>query len=221
VTQLSRRVTMDAPLTMVINEDLLRAGRRGGGHTMGFTMNRIGSIKALGIWLSILTVSLLLAPSASNLAFSADRARGVYFTGDIATELAGGQSVHEHKTDVSTRNGIAIWSTAVRFFRSEGAGRKVSLDTWGPRRVLNFLSVRPDGMPSHIATRNRTERAGDRNSYLSTPDIEVKVQQGFVTLGGTMDTQLENFRIGDLAGMVRGVLNILKGLTMTCPARRK
>lgn len=179
---------------------------------MGFTMNRVGSIKALVIWLSALTASLLMAPSASKLAFSADRFHRGYITDEIAAELAGGQSVQEDITDVSTRNGIAIWSAAVRFFRSEGTGRKVPLDTRVPRRVLNFLSVRPDGTPSHTATRNGAERAGDSNSYLSTPDIEVKVQQGFVILGGTMSTQLENLRIADLADMVTGVLNILKGL---------
>lgn len=179
---------------------------------MEFTMNRIGSTKALGIWLSTLAVSLLIAPSATNLAFSADGIPGGYITDEIRAELAGGQFVREHKTDLSTRNGIAIWSAAVRFLLSEGAGRQAPLDAWEPRRVLSFLSARPDGTPTRIATKHSTERAGDRNSYLSTPDIEVKVQPGFVVLGGTMDTQLENFQAGDLAGVVRGVLNILKCL---------
>lgn len=187
---------------------------------MGLAVNRVRSIKALGKWLNAATVILLMVPCATNLAFSStSQISGSDNSVESAKELLGSQSVREYKTELSTRKGIAMWAWAVGLLQTGGVGRKVPLDIWGARRVLNFRGVRPDGAPSPIATGHRADQEVDTTSYLSGPDIEVKVQGGAVIVGGTMDTQWEKLRIGDLASVVRKMLNFLQGLAVPCPTK--
>lgn len=100
--------------------------------------------------------------------------------------------------------------------RAKNAAEEDAVQTFGVRRVKNYLKVRPTQSYEDAAIAQTVRDALQRDPIVTRQRIEVEVFRQKVSLSGSVDSELERWRAEEIASRVHGVAaveNSLKVLT--------
>jgi osmotically-inducible protein OsmY len=114
--------------------------------------------------------------------------------------------------DVTVTDGVVSLSGAVDNLKAKRTAAEVAENTTGVLRVRNMIRVRPDDMPSDAAIHVDVEAALLREPYVEADQVSVAVDNGRLTLSGTVDTAFERAQAEDAAARVKGVIAIENNL---------
>lgn len=122
--------------------------------------------------------------------------------------------VPEEKIEVSISDKTAILSGTVKNLNSKIAAGKDARNTAGITEVVNNINVeytlvvQPEIPTSDEAIQGRIIEAINRNPYIEGTDFTISVNDGEVTLGGTVSSDFEKGELSRLIQDVKGVVAI-------------
>jgi osmotically-inducible protein OsmY len=138
----------------------------------------------------------------------------------VQTELMHGEGFSGHNIDVTVEEGVCALSGQVGSLLAKERAGWAAQSVRGVHRVDNGLEVKP-------ATRSDPKIRGDVLSALGqdpvteTWQIDVQVDDGVVTLRGTVDSYLEKQLADAVAKRVRGARGLRNRLTIDSPQDRE
>ncbi|MGD8395633.1 MAG: BON domain-containing protein [Candidatus Eiseniibacteriota bacterium] len=180
------------------------------------------------VWITgtgaVLALALLLQMSGTARA-SDDPQSDAYpltdenITTAIENELLVDPSVRLDGIDVSTKDGVVtLLGTAPSLLAADRAV-KIAMGTVGTRSVIDQLAVlRTLRTDSEIV--NDVEGALLSDPATRSFTIEAKVDSGWVTLTGTVDSWAQKFLCGDVARGIAGVLDVDNNIEVDLTAHR-
>jgi osmotically-inducible protein OsmY len=131
----------------------------------------------------------------------------------VETELRHEKGVSPHRIDVETKDGVVTLSGSVGNVLAEERAADIARSVRGVRAVINHLSVVP-------APRNDPDILADVNHALKedpatdTYELSVSVDNGTVTLTGTVDSWAEKRLCAQVAKGVKGVKRLENELSL-------
>jgi osmotically-inducible protein OsmY len=120
--------------------------------------------------------------------------------------------LEDFEIEVTVTDGVVFLSGAVDNLKAKRTAAEVAENTTGVLRVRNMIRVRPDDMPSDAAIHVDVEAALLREPYVEADQVSVAVDNGRLTLSGTVDTAFERAQAEDAAARVKGVIAIENNL---------
>lgn len=161
---------------------------------------------------SLLTLTLILVLSALPVSAARTQAQKNLDDQDITdaveTELLLDEGVASHRVDVSTREGVVLLAGTVENLLAKERAVKLAESVKGVRSVVNQIVVEP-----HFGLTDTEIRRDVNDALLSDPatesfDIGVGVEDGVVTLSGTVESWTEQELALEVAKRVRGVKDV-------------
>lgn len=126
--------------------------------------------------------------------------------------------VNSFKPSVSVTRGIVTLSGVVDNLRAKIAAAEDANNTVGVRGVRNYLKVRPSpSVPDEKVVAN-IETALRFNTITESYEIDVKADDGVVTLEGTVDSAFERAAAIDVAMRTNGVVAVRNELELRSPS---
>lgn len=169
--------------------------------------------------IAILTVTALLLTAASSIAAETeltDEAIGPA----VQTELMHGEGFSDRWIDVTVEEGtVTLGGKVGSLMAKERAGREAR-SVRGVVEVVNRLRVEPTPR-SDLKIRADVLSALNQDPATETWQIDVEVDDGVVTLRGTVDSYLEKQLAAAVAKRVRGACGLDNRLTIEPRADRK
>ncbi|MFW5751720.1 MAG: BON domain-containing protein [bacterium] len=110
--------------------------------------------------------------------------------------------------DVDVNNGVATLSGTVDNIVAKRAALADAKNIVGVYSVKNHLKVQPEDIPGNLTIEKRVNEAFAKNPFVEKFDIDVKAEQGVVTLYGMVDTYFEKYHADDVASAVNGVIHV-------------
>jgi len=135
----------------------------------------------------------------------------------VANELRWDSRIDASKVSVEVNDGIILLTGTVP---SYGALIAAGTDAWkitGVQGVDNQLTVRlPDvpPIPSDSTIQSNAERTLEWNPDIDAVNIRVFVNEGLITLTGTVPTHWEKTKSEELAGTLAGVISVKNELAV-------
>ncbi len=132
-----------------------------------------------------------------------------FITQDILDALSWDSRVDASRVTVTVDRGVATLTGTVPSYSARAA---VTEDAWaiaGVREIRNELKLDlREEVPSDNEIKSSIERLFTSDSDLYPFDLNVSVEEGWVTLEGTVDAFWKKVRAEDLALGMRGVINL-------------
>lgn len=138
---------------------------------------------------------------------------------DVMAELEWEPSVDHADIGVAVNDGVVTLSGYVKTYPEKMAAENAARRVAGVRAIAEEIRVRYASDPK-TADHEIAKRILDIFAWsVSVPDdkIQVKVEQGYVTLSGTVDWHYQNDEAKKLAGQVHGVIGIHNLVTVKHP----
>jgi osmotically-inducible protein OsmY len=147
---------------------------------------------------------------------------------NVLAELEWEPTVDAAEIGVSVEDGIVTLDGIVKSFPEKWTAEQAALRIAGVKAVANEIDVKliPGGERSDTDIARSALNALDWNIYVPQDRIKIKVEQGWVTLEGTVECRYQKEAaenaVHHMAG-VKGVTNVisLKPLVMTTDVREK
>ncbi len=136
---------------------------------------------------------------------------------NIVDHLIWDDSIDANKIHVSVEKGVAKLTGDVHSFAVKKAAEKDALQVIGVNKVENYLTVIiPRGIPdtNDVLIKSSIENKFLWNSSLNSSNINVEVDNGNVTLLGSVDTFWEKKLAEDIALESKGVILVKNSLTV-------
>ncbi len=157
--------------------------------------------------------------AAQSLSADKDELSDARITTAIETALTIDQQVSAHLIDVQTNNGIVTLTGTVDDLLASERAVKIAGTVKGVRSVINKLDVK---------TAARTDRKikNDVEVFLASDpatesyEVNVSVDDGMVTLSGSVDSWAEKQLAATVAKSVRGVTGITNNITIAYDTQR-
>ncbi len=134
----------------------------------------------------------------------------------ISKALAGAFYYHPlispYAVQVDVRHGKVRLKGVVKNIAAKHAAEQTAMSTVGVRRVLNFIRVRPDIIPSDNELEQNVKNALSISPYVDRLDIKVQAVNGEIILSGTVNSLFEKQHAGELASEVTGVMDLNNNL---------
>jgi len=133
---------------------------------------------------------------------------------NVLAELEREPAIDAAEVGVSVLNGVVTLTGTTASFAEEWAAEQATLCVAGVTAVVNEIDVRPipSGKRSDAQIARSALRALESNIYVPENRIKVKVQQGWVTLEGTVEwhhqREAAENAVHHMIG-VRGVKNLI------------
>jgi osmotically-inducible protein OsmY len=137
----------------------------------------------------------------------------------VETELATDDSVPEHFIDVETDDGIVVLAGMVDNLLAKERARQRAERVKGVRAVVNELAVKPVERTDADVLRD-VKQALANDPATDAYEVFVEVQDGVVTLAGTVDSRPEKRLSAQVAKGVKGVKAVKNAITINTPAER-
>lgn len=119
---------------------------------------------------------------------------------------------------VTVTNGVVTLTGVVDNVKARRAAAQDARNTAGVRRVRNYLKVRPAQPVADDKLARTLKDALAFNTITESYEIDVKADDGVVTLSGTVDSFLEKSEAEDVALRTNGVVAVRNNLTVRYPA---
>lgn len=116
--------------------------------------------------------------------------------------------VQAFRLEIDVANGIVTLSGAVDNIRAKRAAEQDAHGTVGVSFVNNQITVRPERVRTDAEIQRDVTAALGRRAYVDAADIEVTVQNGTVTLAGTVDSYWEKAQADDAVAGISGVVEV-------------
>ena len=116
------------------------------------------------------------------------------------------------KIDVEVVGSKVTLSGRVDNLKAKQAAEQVARNTLGVAHVVNDLVVAPESKISDRQIEARIESQLLINAYTSGYEVEVEVDEGYVTLRGVVDSALERAEASNVAAGVEGVIDVTNRL---------
>lgn len=140
----------------------------------------------------------------------------------VKEQLRWDERVFSEEVNVEVKDSTVELSGTVSTYLSLRAAENDALFTPGVNAVQNNIQVKyPEGVtvPSDSEIEKRINSIYSWHANLSSYDLNVKVENGWVTLGGTVDSFYKKMIAEDLAYTVNGVIDIKNEITIV-PTRK-
>ncbi len=125
----------------------------------------------------------------------------------VETELLFDETVSEHMIDVSTEEGVVTLDGTVDNILSKDRAATISESVKGVRAIVNLIEATPSSRPDDAIRDDVTGRLLD-DPVTDAFEIDVSVQEGDVTLSGTVDSWQEKQFAAKIAKSVMGVREV-------------
>jgi osmotically-inducible protein OsmY len=147
---------------------------------------------------------LLLFPFQGN---AKDEIKDIDITRAIERNLLWEEAVSAHLIDVETDNGIVTLSGSVDNILARESAVEVAESIRGVRSIVNQIKVKP------VTRTDEDIRKDIKQALIDDPvadsyEVMVKVDDGVVTLSGTVDSWTEQRFAGEVAKGIKGVRDI-------------
>ena len=109
---------------------------------------------------------------------------------------------------VEVNNGVVTLSGSVDNLKAKRSAEEDARNVVGVFAVENNISVDPGILPSDKEIKNNVRSAMIRDPYVENFEVNIGVENGIVTLKGTVDTFYEKIQAEDVASRVRGVVTV-------------
>jgi len=167
---------------------------------------------------AIAAAATLAAPAAAQDAGTNVTNRDITLA--IETELLINDRTPAHLVDVRAQNGVVTLTGSVNTMLAKEQAAKVARATRGVESVVNRIDVPPSGR-SDRAIRENVQAALLNDAATESFEIDdVDVNDGFVTLTGTVDSWRERTLAEDVAKGVRGVRGVTNDIAVTYTTTR-
>lgn len=137
----------------------------------------------------------------------------------IERELAIDQGVAAYKVDVNVTDGVATLSGQVNNILAKQRATRIATTVRGVRSVVNNILVAPTPR-SDKQIRQDIREALVLNPAAESWETEVRVDDGAVTIRGTVDSWTEKRMAGRIARSVRGVRAVQNKITIDMETNR-
>ncbi len=161
------------------------------------TKNRTAMAGALAAWL------LLAGGFAVNA--QEEEALDSEITSAINTEMWIDDAVNANNIDVSTQDGIVTLTGAVDNLLAKDRAEAMAAATVGVRAIINRIKVEPAQMRSNKELKQAVKDALMNDPATESYEIDVSVDDGTVTLTGSVDSYAERELAATVAKGIRGV----------------
>lgn len=131
----------------------------------------------------------------------------------VSRELRMHEAISAHLIDVSTRDGVVTLSGAVSHLPAKSLAASVAMDIIGVRTVINRLSVHPLPHTDDILL-NDIRQALAADPATDADNIDVTVDNGIVTLAGTVASDAERRLVTQIVEGVKGIQEINNNLAL-------
>jgi len=138
---------------------------------------------------------------------------------DVIAELEWEPSVDHADIGVAVNDGVVTLSGFVKSYPEKLAAEKAARRVAGVRAIAEEITTRYSFDPK-TADHEIAKRILDIFAWsVSVPDdkIQVKVEQGYVTLSGTVDWHYQSDEAKKLAGKIKGVVGITNLIAVQQP----
>lgn len=122
--------------------------------------------------------------------------------------------------DVNVEENTAVLSGTVENLNAKLAAEEDARNTAGINSVTNNISVErkvvvtPEVPTTDEAIRERIKESIARDPYVNDTSVSIDVAEGFVNLGGEVDSEFKKEQIEDVVGNVKGVIAIENQITV-------
>lgn len=124
----------------------------------------------------------------------------------VVRKLRNRPRVDSFDITVAVKDGMATLRGHVDHLKAKRTAEWTARNTSGVWRVKNKLLVRPDDLPSDSSITLKVRSALKRDPILDHEDIAVSVDNGRMTLSGSVDSVFERGQAADAASRVNGVI---------------
>lgn len=114
--------------------------------------------------------------------------------------------------EVTVANGTVILRGVVDNLKAKRAAEADARNVAGVVQVRNRIKVRPTALPEDDLLRERINKAFARNASVERFEIDIVADDGVVYLRGAVDNYYERNRAGEIAGAVKGVIDVVNNL---------
>jgi osmotically-inducible protein OsmY len=132
----------------------------------------------------------------------------------VIEQLASDARVSPEQVQVIVNDGQVTLRGTTPSYRSKWAAAEAARRVWGVYDVNNQIEVRLPAPTADQRIATDIRNALMRDADLDSRHIEVDVQEGLVTLRGTVTTQWAKSRAEDDARWTRGVVGVISELTV-------
>jgi osmotically-inducible protein OsmY len=129
----------------------------------------------------------------------------------VADALLYDPRVKSFDIDVAVTDGIVTLLGTVDNLNARRAAARDARNTVGAWRVKNYINVRTD-TTDDLTIKGSITQALERDPYLNRRDVKVTVDNGEVTLRGSVDTYFEKAHADDIAAGIDGVITVHNNL---------
>lgn len=119
------------------------------------------------------------------------------------------------KPVVSVEDGVVTLTGSVGNLKAKRAAEADARNTFGVRRVKNYLKVRPRSFAADASIAKRVKAALSLDPILYQASIAIDVLNGRVFLRGKVDSRFERRHAEELVSRVLGVVDVANRLTVT------
>ncbi|RAK69993.1 BON domain-containing protein [Hymenobacter edaphi] len=126
----------------------------------------------------------------------------------IQDSLRADPRVRTHAAEIDVRRGLVTLRGTVGNLRACRAAEQDALGIVGVTMVSNYLRVRPARPTPDAEMQRRTRAALQRDAYLHRVAVEVVVDNGKVSLYGTVDSQFDKQHAEQVAAGISGVIAV-------------
>jgi osmotically-inducible protein OsmY len=141
-------------------------------------------------------------------------------TGAIEGEFWKDQAVSSNQIDVDTEEGVVTLSGTVGNLLAKERAEKIAEAIVGVRAVVNRVDVEPGVSKTDLQLRSDVRGALLDDPATEAYEVQVKVDDGVVTLSGTVDSWQEKQLCGTVAKGVTGVRDIKNMIAVEYKADR-
>lgn len=129
--------------------------------------------------------------------------------GAIETALLIDPDVNRGDVTTLVYNRRAQLTGTVPTLSAKHAAEEAAHNTYGVRRVDNYLRVRPDDQPDDAQIKRSIKQALLNNSTVESYEISTVIDDGEVTLMGQVDSYIEKWEAENAISSIRGVRQIV------------
>lgn len=135
---------------------------------------------------------------------------------DVLDELEWEASIQAAHIGVAAENGVVTLTGHVATFAQKHSAERAAGCVRGVRAIAQEIEVRPANAntTSDDEIAKRAVKILDWDVMVPKGVVEVKVQQGWVTLGGDVDWQYQRNAAGDDVRKLHGVKGVNNGITI-------
>lgn len=116
--------------------------------------------------------------------------------------------LHAFKIQVESNDGMVILSGKVDNLQSKYAAKEDASNVIGVYSIKNFITVRPNKVPSDKILKSRVDAGLTKDPYIERFEINILTRNGKVFLSGLVDNYFEKYHAENVVSSINGVVNV-------------